>query len=69
MTGSLIFNTMTRTLNETLAKWRGGEGPLWVRDHGFKRVVEVEQDGNIKALTVFDGAVVHRLIRRKQRSV
>ena len=41
---------MTRNLNETLAKWRGGEGPLWVRDHGFKRVVEVEEDGNKHSL-------------------
>ena len=41
---------MTRNLNETFAKWRGGEGPLWVRDHGFKRVVEVEEDGNKHSL-------------------
>ena len=44
------YITMTRNLNETLAKWRGGEGPLWVRDHGFKRVVEVEEDGNKHSL-------------------
>jgi hypothetical protein len=44
------YVTMTRNLNETLAKWRGGEGPLWVRDHGFKRVVEVEEDGNKHSL-------------------
>ena len=44
------YVTMTRNLNETLAKWRGGEGPLWVREHGFRRVVEVEAEGNKHSL-------------------
>ena len=44
------YVTMTRNLNETLAKWRAGEGPLWVREHGFRRVVDVEEEGNRHSL-------------------
>jgi hypothetical protein len=44
------YVSITRNLNGTLAKWRGGDGPLWVKEHGFRRVVEVEEEGNKHSL-------------------
>jgi hypothetical protein len=45
-----FYVSISRNLNETLAKWRVHEGPLWVRKFKFDKILEVEPCGSKHSL-------------------
>ena len=47
--GDKYYVCITRNMNETLAKWKS-KPPSWVKQHGLKKIIEVEPYGNEHAL-------------------
>ena len=41
-----FYICITNNVNETLARWRSGQGPIFVRKHRFRKIIEIEGYGN-----------------------